>query len=77
MLVLLLITSSRNGSTRLVAYTNPYFSDQYIGATDAGLIRGSYHFAHPNDGPGADQANFFLENGGLFLLFFFGCGDLD
>ena len=70
-LLIPLLTLSRNGSTRLVAYTNPYFSDQYTGATDAELIRGSYHFAHPDGASGADQANFFLENGGLFLLFFF------
>lgn len=46
------------------AYISPTFSPQYIGATDAGLIRGSYHFAHPDESSGATQATYFLENGG-------------
>ena len=46
------------------AYISPTFSSQYIGATDAGLIRGSYHFAHPDESTGATQATYFLDNGG-------------
>jgi GH25 family lysozyme M1 (1,4-beta-N-acetylmuramidase) len=46
------------------AYTSPEFSKQYTGATNVGLIRGGYHFAQPSAGSGADQANFFLANGG-------------
>ncbi|KAG0705635.1 glycoside hydrolase family 25 protein [Suillus ampliporus] len=45
-------------------YVNPSFSSQYIGATDAGLIRGGYHFAHPDLSSGATQADYFLANGG-------------
>jgi len=45
-------------------YVSDQFSSQYDGATSAGLIRGGYHFAHPDESSGADQANFFLENGG-------------
>ena len=45
-------------------YTNPYFSQQYTGSYNAGLIRGSYHFAHPNDGSGATQAAYFIAHGG-------------
>lgn len=40
------------------------FSNHYIGATNAGLIRGGYHFAHPDTSTGAAQARFFLANGG-------------
>ncbi|TFK39031.1 glycoside hydrolase family 25 protein [Crucibulum laeve] len=40
------------------------FSAQYSGATSAGLIRGAYHFAHPDSSTGAAQANFFLKHGG-------------
>jgi GH25 family lysozyme M1 (1,4-beta-N-acetylmuramidase) len=28
-------------------YKNPFFADDYQGAEDAGLVRGSYHFARP------------------------------
>ncbi|KAF8638169.1 hypothetical protein AX17_002392 [Amanita inopinata Kibby_2008] len=51
-------------ATEGTTYTNPSFSSQYTGATQAGLIRGSYHFAHPDSSTGADQANFFLAHGG-------------
>ncbi|KAG1864853.1 glycoside hydrolase superfamily, partial [Suillus subluteus] len=40
------------------------FSNQYIGATNAGLIRGGYHFAHPDLSSGATHANCFLAHGG-------------
>lgn len=46
------------------AYISPTFNSQYTGATNAHLIRGAYHFAHPGEGSGADQANFFLKHGG-------------
>jgi len=46
------------------AYTSPTFSSQYTGATNAGLIRGGYHFAHPDSSSGATQAEFFVANGG-------------
>ncbi|KAF9342360.1 hypothetical protein BGX26_007698, partial [Mortierella sp. AD094] len=45
-------------------YVNPEFSSQYTGATNAGLIRGAYHFAHPNGPSGAIQANYFIAHGG-------------
>ncbi|KAJ6582976.1 glycoside hydrolase family 25 protein [Mycena vulgaris] len=45
-------------------FKSPTFSAQYTGATNAGLIRGSYHFAHPDSSSGATQAKFFLANGG-------------
>lgn len=45
-------------------YTNPYFTQQYNGSYDIGMIRGAYHFAVPNDSSGATQANYFLAHGG-------------
>jgi GH25 family lysozyme M1 (1,4-beta-N-acetylmuramidase) len=42
------------------------FSTHYSGTYDAGMIRGAYHFAQPGDSSGADQANFFLDNGGAW-----------
>ncbi|WP_052868285.1 lysozyme [Streptomyces niger] len=45
-------------------YTNPYFGQQYDGARGAGLLRGAYHFAVPNQSSGAAQARYFLRNGG-------------
>jgi len=46
------------------AYRNPYFAQQYNGSANAGLIRGAYHFAVPNQSSGTEQANFFVDNGG-------------
>lgn len=40
------------------------FSSQYVGATNAGLIRGGYHFARPDVSSGAAQAKYFLAHGG-------------
>ncbi|KIJ63444.1 glycoside hydrolase family 25 protein [Hydnomerulius pinastri MD-312] len=51
-------------ATEGTSYTNPYFSAQYTGATSAKLIRGSYHFGHPDDGAGSSQATYFIKNGG-------------
>lgn len=45
-------------------YTNPYFSQQYTGSYDVGMIRGSYHFATPDTTSGATQANYFVDHGG-------------
>ena len=46
------------------AFLDPNFSANYVGATNAGLIRGAYHFAHPDSSSGATQANYFLAHGG-------------
>ncbi|KAG2339886.1 glycoside hydrolase family 25 protein [Suillus weaverae] len=51
-------------ATEGTAYTNPDFSSQYTGATNAGLIRGDYHLAHPDSSTGATQASYFLKHGG-------------
>ncbi|KAG8528619.1 uncharacterized protein KY384_006306 [Bacidia gigantensis] len=51
-------------ATEGTTYKDPSFSSHYGGATSAGLIRGGYHFARPDGGSGASQANFFVANGG-------------
>lgn len=45
-------------------YRNEYFTQQYNGSYNVGMIRGAYHFANPSDSSGATQANFFASNGG-------------
>ncbi|GES63840.1 N,O-diacetyl muramidase [Aspergillus terreus] len=51
-------------ATEGTTYTDPSFSTHYTGATNAGLIRGGYHFARPDTSSGAVQANYFLKHGG-------------
>ncbi|CAO3670311.1 unnamed protein product [Umbelopsis vinacea] len=51
-------------ATEGTTYTNPSFTQQYNGAYNAGLIRGSYHFAHPDSSSGAAQAKYFIAHGG-------------
>jgi GH25 family lysozyme M1 (1,4-beta-N-acetylmuramidase) len=45
-------------------YTSPSYTSQYQGARSVGMIRGAYHFAIPNWSSGADQARYFVQNGG-------------
>ncbi|MCT7353923.1 lysozyme [Streptomyces sp. 15-116A] len=45
-------------------YTNPYFSQQYGGSYDVGMIHGAYHFATPDTSSGTTQANYFVDHGG-------------
>jgi GH25 family lysozyme M1 (1,4-beta-N-acetylmuramidase) len=51
-------------ATESHTYRNPYFDQQYNGATEVGIIRGAYDFALPNRSSGATQAAFFVRNGG-------------
>ncbi|KAL2042564.1 hypothetical protein N7G274_005058 [Stereocaulon virgatum] len=51
-------------ATEGTTYIDPSFSNHYTGATSAGLIRGGYHFAHPDRTTGATQATYFLAHGG-------------
>ncbi|KAH9066217.1 glycoside hydrolase family 25 protein [Lactarius vividus] len=51
-------------ATEGTTFIDPNFSSNYVGATNAGLIRGAYHFAHPDSSSGATQANYFLAHGG-------------
>ena len=63
-LLYLLLKGCRLSLLSVPGYVNPEFSSQYTGATNAGLIRGPYHFARPASSSGADQANYFLAHGG-------------
>jgi GH25 family lysozyme M1 (1,4-beta-N-acetylmuramidase) len=45
-------------------YDSTYFPQQYNGSYAAGLIRGAYHFAIPNNSSGAAQADYFVAHGG-------------
>lgn len=45
-------------------FTNDQFNSQYQGSRNVGMIRGAYHFAIPNWSSGADQASYFVANGG-------------
>ncbi|MBZ3902830.1 lysozyme [Streptomyces griseiscabiei] len=54
-------------ATESTTYRNPYFTQQYNGSGDAGLIRGAYHFAVPSASSGRAQARHFVDNGGGWL----------
>ncbi|MER7516187.1 lysozyme [Streptomyces sp. NPDC126499] len=45
-------------------YKNTYFTQQYNGSYNVGMIRGTYHFATPDTTSGAAQADYFVNNGG-------------
>lgn len=51
-------------ATEGTSYTNPYFTQQYNGSYNVGMIRGAYHFALPNNSSGTAQANYFVDHGG-------------
>ncbi|MET9222137.1 lysozyme [Streptomyces sp. NPDC088197] len=51
-------------ATESTSYTNPYFTQQYNGSYNVGMIRGSYHFATPDTSGGAAQADYFIAHGG-------------
>ncbi|WP_189984528.1 lysozyme [Streptomyces capoamus] len=51
-------------ATEGTSYTNPYFTQQYNGSYDTGMVRGAYHFATPDTAGGAAQADWFVEHGG-------------
>ncbi|GAA5040674.1 lysozyme [Streptomyces siamensis] len=53
-------------ATESHTYRNPYFSRQYNGARDAGILRGAYHFAVPDKSSGTTQAAYFVRNGGAW-----------
>ncbi|KAJ7223687.1 glycoside hydrolase family 25 protein [Mycena haematopus] len=52
-------------ATEATTFEDPNFNANYNGATTAGLIRGAYHFAHPDSSSGAAQAKYFLAHGGM------------
>ncbi|RKQ34165.1 GH25 family lysozyme [Kocuria tytonis] len=51
-------------ATEGVGYASEAFADQYTGSYSVGMNRGSYHFALPSQSSGAEQADFFVNNGG-------------
>ncbi|KAI0388645.1 glycoside hydrolase family 25 protein [Xylariaceae sp. FL0594] len=51
-------------ATEGTTFIDKQFSNHYLGATNAGLIRGGYHYAHLDSSSGAAQANFFIAHGG-------------
>ncbi|MFF2652897.1 lysozyme [Streptomyces sp. NPDC058045] len=51
-------------ATEGTGYRNNYFTQQYNGSYNVGMIRGSYHFATPDTSSGAAQANYFVDHGG-------------
>lgn len=51
-------------ATEGTSYTNASFSQQYNGSYGVGMIRGAYHFAHPDSSSGTAQADFFVDHGG-------------
>jgi beta-N-acetylhexosaminidase len=51
-------------ATEGTTYTNPSFAQQYNGAYDIAMIRGAYHFAHPDSSTATAQADYFLAHGG-------------
>ncbi|HET9872630.1 MAG TPA: lysozyme [Propionibacteriaceae bacterium] len=51
-------------ATEGTSYRNPYFSSQYRGSYNIGMIRGAYHFARPANSSGIAQADYFVRYGG-------------
>jgi len=51
-------------ATEGTGYTNDYFSQQYTGSYNVGMIRGAYHYARPDLGGAAAQADYFVAHGG-------------
>ncbi|KAH8103959.1 glycoside hydrolase family 25 protein [Cristinia sonorae] len=51
-------------ATEGTTFIDPEFNTNYAAATSAGIIRGAYHFAHPDVSSGATQAKYFLAHGG-------------
>ena len=51
-------------ATESTTFKNKLFGEQYSGARNSGMIRGAYHFATPSTSSGAEQARFFVANGG-------------
>lgn len=51
-------------ATEATYYTSPDFAQQYNGSYAAGMIRGAYTFAVPNNSSGAAQADYFVAHGG-------------
>jgi GH25 family lysozyme M1 (1,4-beta-N-acetylmuramidase) len=67
-------TSVRNAGIRFafikategVSILDSRFAANYVGAYNAGVIRGAYHFARPAASSGAAQANYVADHGGAW-----------
>ncbi|KQU66391.1 lysozyme [Phycicoccus sp. Root101] len=53
-------------ATEGTTYQNPYFAQQYNGSYGVGMVRGSYHFALPDNSSGTAQADWFVDHGGAW-----------
>ncbi|QWF77675.1 lysozyme [Amycolatopsis sp. CA-230715] len=51
-------------ATEGTGYRNPYFTQQYNGSYNVGMIRGAYHYGRPDVSGGAAQADYFVAHGG-------------
>ena len=51
-------------ATEGTGYQSPYFSQQYTGSYDVGMIRGAYHYARPDLSGATAQADYFVAHGG-------------
>jgi GH25 family lysozyme M1 (1,4-beta-N-acetylmuramidase) len=51
-------------ATEGTGYTNAYFTQQYNGSYNVGMIRGAYHYGRPDLSGGAAQADYFVAHGG-------------
>lgn len=50
-----------------LGHENPDFSSHFNNAAAVGLIRGAYHIAIFSESSGADQATYFVSNGGNWI----------
>lgn len=51
-------------ATEGTTYKNPFFDQQFNGSAKVGMLHGTYHFGRPDQSSGAEQARFFVANGG-------------
>lgn len=51
-------------ATEGTGFRDPKFNANYVGAYEAGLIRGAYHYGRPDVSGGAAQAEYFVAHGG-------------
>ncbi len=50
-----------------VGLTDSYFAGNEVNGAAAGVVMGAYHFAHPENNPAADEANYFLSVAGPYI----------
>ena len=49
-----------------MVYTATSWWSHCVGSPQVGMVRGAYHFANPSTSSGADQARYFVQNGGAW-----------